>query len=289
MNAKAQQLNTNIFLLLGIFFTLSACSGDGSSGPDCRYDAAWARGECDIDFDFDFEEALFRPGGIWHANNATGRPVDLYVTESGQLRFVDGFGSQGVGQFFSAVGDPDDANNANFSVFADFTMVTQPGATFADDTTLADCSFMGTTVRRQSMTLTLTCETATGLRFQEEFEFSFDTIYDRIPSLQAISGTYESADGLVLSIAANGTGFMQDPTSECVTNTQAFFLDPSRNIYRFEINVNNCIGDDAVLNGADFAGYAILDNTFSPELLTVVATGEIDGVMVSLLADFDRL
>jgi hypothetical protein len=198
----------------------------------------------------------------------------------GGFQFVDGSGNQGSGNL--VVGDGD-------TVAGNFQLVTQLGETFADGTTVADCTISGTIIERQSLTMTENCTTAAGLQIQEMLSLNFDTLYNRDASLAIIAGMYETPVGSILNIASDGVIFVQDAVSGCVTNGQVSITLTNANIYFYEYGIDNCIGPDAIWNGSSFSGLAVLDNTFSPELLTVAVIGEVGGVAISLAVENVRL
>ena len=265
-------------LSLATALLITACGGGGSSGgPDCRFNEDWINGRCRVEI---IITPITLPGGIWRGVDSDGRDVVAFVTVFGGFQFVDGSGNQGSGNL--VVGDGD-------TVFGNFQLVTQLGETFADGTTVADCAFSGTIIERQSLTMTENCTTAAGLQIQEMLSLNFDTLYNRDASLAIIAGMYETPIGSILNIASDGVIFVQDAVSGCVTNGQASVTLSNANIYFYEYGIDNCIGPDAIWNGSSFSGLAVLDNTFSPELLTVAVIGEVGGVAISLAVENVRL
>jgi hypothetical protein len=174
-------------------------------------------------------------------------------------------------------------------VDSDFRLVTQRGETFADGTTSADCTFSGTIIERQTLTVTENCVTSGGFQFQERLILYFDILYNQDSSLATISGLYETTTGNVLSIDSDGAIFAQDPVSGCVVNGQVGVTTSFANIYTYDYNIDNCDGPDAIWNGSSFGGLAVLDNTFSPEQLIVAVIGEVGGDSVSVVEVYERL
>lgn len=281
MDNKTIRTHINNLILTGLLLAMAACSGGGGSEPDpnCRLSADGTTvSPCNIEITV---TPITLPGGIWRGVDSGGRDVVAFVTVSGRFQFIDGFGNQGSGNLDVGNGD---------TVASNFQLVTQLGATFADGTTLADCTFSGTIIHRQSLTMTESCMTTAGLQFQETLVLNFDTLYDRDASLATIAGMYETPVGSILSIASDGSIFVQDAVSGCVTNGQVALTPPtSPNLYDFQYQIDNCIGQDAIWNGSSFGGLAVLDNTFSPELLTIAVIGDVGGVAISLVVEYERL
>jgi len=266
-------------LLLATALLTTACGGGGSSGgPDCRFNEAWISGQCSIG---DIAVTpITLPGGIWRGVDSVGRDVVAFVTVFGDFQFVDGSENQGSGKL--VVGDGD-------TVTSNFQLVTQLGDTFADGTTVADCTFSGTIIERQSLAMTENCTTAAGLQIQEMLSLNFDTLYNRDASLEIIAGMYETQVGSILNITSDGVIFVQDAVSGCVANGQASITLSNANTYFYEYRIDNCIGPNAIWNGSGFSGLAVLDNTASSELLTIAVIGEVGGVAISLVVENVRL
>ena len=269
--------NAKIFAGLAIAILLSACGGGGGGGPDCRFNEAWVNGQCTVEI---IIPPITIPDGIWRGVDSGGRDVAAFVNRFSSFQFVDGFRNQGSGVLVVGTGDVVDSN---------FQLVTQLGATFTDGTTAADCTFSGTIIERQTLTVTENCITSTGLQFQEILILTFDALYNRDSSLAIIAGTYQTPIGSTLSIGSDGVIFVQDAISGCVTNGQVGIAVSFANMYFFDYGIDNCIGADAIWNGSSFSGLAFLDNTFSPESLEYAVIGEVGGVPVSVVVRNDRI
>ncbi len=271
MDDKTARSFLNNLVIAMLLLAMAACSTESDAGPDCRYNENWLNGQCRVDEIT--VTPITIPGGIWRGVDADNRDVVALVTAFGAFQFVDGFGNQGSGNLVVGGGD---------TVASNFQLVTKRGATFADGTTLADCTFSGTIVERQFLTMTQSCVTTAGLQFQESLLLQFDTLYNRDASLAAIAGVYETPDGSMLSIASDGMIFVQDPVSGCVTNGQVSMTLSNANMYLYEYEIDNCTGTDAIWNGSSFAGLAVLDDRFSPESLIFAVIGEVGAVAISL-------
>jgi len=279
MNKSLKRFILGILTLTLFTFALAACGGGGGSvDPNCRLNPDGSfTGGCGVVIPV---TSITLPGGIWRGVDSGGRDVVAFITVFGGFQFVDGSGNQGSGNL--VVGDGD-------TVAGNFQLVTQLGETFADGTAVADCTFSGTIIERQSLTMIEKCTTAAGLQFREMLSLNFDTLYNRDASLAIIAGMYETPVGSILNIASDGVIFVQDAVSGCVTNGQASITLSNANIYFYEYGIDNCIGPDAIWNGSSFSGLAVLDNTFSPESLTVAVIGEVGGVAISLAVENERL
>lgn len=262
--------------LVGLAITMAACSS-GSGGPDCRFNEAWLNGQCTVEITI---PPITIPDGIWRGVDSGGREVVAYVNRFSSFQFVDGFKNQGSGVLVVETGDV---------VSSNFQLVTQQGATFADGTTAADCTFSGTITARQTLNVTENCRTDTGLQFQEILILTFDALYLRVSSLATIAGMYTTQAGSTLSIASDGEIFVQDNLSGCVTNGQVGIAVSFANMYFIDYRIDNCTGAGAIWNGSSFSGLAFLDNTFSPESLEYAAIGEVGDVPVSVVVRNDRI
>lgn len=273
-------MNTNIpctpattLPLFSLLLVLAGCSSSTDSGPDCRYNEAWLAGECTVP-----AIELEVSSGIWKGTDTAGRDVLLLVAGNGNFQYVDGAHNQAAGYLpFKA------------QVAGTFDLVAPFGQTFADGSTLANCSFTSSLVERVSLDLTPSCTTTGGLAFSETLELVFDPLYDRNSSLETIAGTFQTAAGNVLSIAADGLIFAQDASTGCVINGRIDLYSPSFNIYGVTLEYDNCAGAEAALNGSVFAGFAALDNSAAPETLVLALIGDVETSAASLFERAERL
>ena len=212
------------------------------------------------------------PSGSWTGIDSNGGLIIALVTETGRFHIIDEFLNQGSGSL--------SVSNGN-DVTANFQLVTPLGITFPDGTTLRDCTLSGTVTERQTMTVTGNCTTTAGLQDQITVTLNYDAIYERDSSLATIASLYDDGSGIVTDIASDGMIFEQDPVLGCVTIGQVSVIDPDFNLYDFQFGLSNCTGPDAILNGASFVGLGLLDDTFPPEVLLVLVTGDVAGTLVS--------
>lgn len=258
-------IRASIFVFGALFIasTISGCGGGGGGG----------------DGTVNPPVVNVSPGGFWFGIDSDGSEIAAIVTETGRfhfLRFDDlsqGFGILSV------------SNGNNLS--GNFQLVTQLDWVFPDGTTLANCTLSGTVSERQNVAITTNCTTTASNIFQTTATLDYDNLYDRDSSLATISGTFLGATS-VINIAGNGVIFVQDPATGCVSNGLVQIINSSYNVYDLEFTNSNCLGEYAILNGVVFEGLAVLDNTFVPELLVVTVTGEVAGVLVSLINFFPR-
>jgi len=216
------------------------------------------------------------PGGFWQGIDSDGGSISMVVTENGRFHFVDADLSQGSG-----VLSVSDANE----IESNFQFVTQRGSTFADGTTSMFCALSGTVAERQTMTISVDCNNLAGLQDTFEATLSNKELYERDSSLAAIAGNYQG-DKIVLDVAGDGSVFSQDPGIGCVVNGQVNIIDNAFNAYDVEFTYNNCVEQAATLNGSDFVGIALLDDTVSPEALFITAIGNTDGDVPSFEGNF---
>ena len=216
------------------------------------------------------------PGGFWQGEDSNGGSISLVVTEAGRFHLVNADLSQGSG-----VLGVSDANE----IESNFQYVTQRGSTFADGTTSMFCALSGTIAERQTMTISVDCSNTAGFRDTFEATLSSKELYERDSSLDAIAGNYQG-DKVVLDVAADGSVFSQDPGTGCVVNGQVNIIDNAFNVYDVEFTYSNCVEQAAMLNGSDFVGIALLDDTVVPEALFVAAIGNTDGDVPSFEGNF---
>ena len=257
----------------GLLLVAAGCSESSVDGPDCRYNEDWANGRCSANL-----SPPATPSGIWSGTDSEGRDVLLLVSVGGTFQYVDASGNQGS-SFFPA----------ESWIMSGFELVSPLGQSFADGTTLANCNFTGDLVERETIDLTQECTTSLGLRFSETLAFDFNALYDRGSSLATISGTYRMESGSVLSIDADGATFMQDATTGCITNGRISVMVSRSNLYRVTLQHDSCTGPQAVLNGVDFSGFALLDDTGTVDALVAATIGYAEGTAVSLLQQGARL
>jgi hypothetical protein len=203
-------------------------------------------------------------GGVWEGTDSDGDDIVGLVTEDGAFHFIDPFG-QGFGTA--------SVSNGN-EVSATYTYVADLGTTFSDGSTSASCTFTGTVVERQSLTVNSECTSTTGNTSQVSVTLAYNALYNRSANLATIEGLYDDL-GDVLSIDSAGLLFEQDATDGCVLNGQVSVVDPAFNAYEVEFLVEGCNAGLQELNGTTWSGIATLDNTVSPEELIFGVVGDV--------------
>jgi hypothetical protein len=88
-----------------------------------------------------------------------------------------------------------------------------------------------------------------------ELFLTYHSTYERPSSLAILQGTYRTPDEL-LAVDSQGVIFYQSSTNGCTGNGLAEIIDPDYNMYRVEIDIDGCAGDDAIRNGLSFSGLA---------------------------------
>ena len=218
-------------------------------------------------------------GGAWVGTDSGENQILALVTESGRLNWIlldtgeQGFGTVSVQGMTTTI---------------EYTLVAPWGLTLADGSTSATCDGTGTISERQSWHAPINCTTSLGGSIESIIGFNYDAMYDRDSSLVLIAGDYDDS-GLVMSVSATGEIFEQDPASGCVVNGQVSIIDSQFNVYDVSITYSNCAGDEAVLNGAVFAGLGILDDTVVPETAIFGVTGAVGNETYSVVNALPRL
>ena len=221
------------------------------------------------------------PAGIWKGTDSDGSQVIALVAEGGGFKLIGDDFNQGFGIIVVTNGN---TVSGNYFVAPEF------GFALPDGTTRAVCGLgQGTLAERQSITVTVDCATTAGLQHQTTLILSYSALYGRNSSLATIAGNYDDGAGNVLNIAADGTMFEQDVGTSCVTNGQASIILSEFNLYSISLDLSNCMGQDAILNGSTFRGRATLDDTVAPEQLLIAVDGDVGGNIVSIVELVDRL
>ncbi len=195
------------------------------------------------------------PGGIWRGTDAdSGFAITGLVTETGRADFLRADGAQFTGQVSTA----DSTLSASGEAFA--------ATTFADGSTHGQWSLAGTLQERQSISATLVLTTDNGTATQEALELTFDPLYNRPSSLEAVAGGYAPSDGGFELFISNGN--LQLSELICEFGGQIAPIDSSYNIYQVHMTTK-C--DNGSTSEGD--GMATLDNTASPEQLLMGLVG----------------
>lgn len=85
-----------------------------------------------------------------------------------------------------------------------------------------------------------------------------NSVYTRDSSLATIAGTYVDGEQ-VLAIDSHGDIFLQDRT--CSGGGKVELIDPNFNMYRMELEVSACAGNEVYAVGSTFSGLAYLSDS----------------------------
>jgi hypothetical protein len=112
------------------------------------------------------------------------------------------------------------------------------------------------------------------------WSLTFSNLYDNASSLSDISGNYSDAssgdpfNGAIVSISGTGAMTAQSADSGCVLNGQVSTANVSNNAYEVSYSLESCAGADAVLNGIEFTGLALLNTGVSPAQVVIGVKGQ---------------
>lgn len=220
------------------------------------------------------------PGGIWAGTLGTGQEVLGLVAESGEFHFLD---VDELVQYFGTVSVNGTAVSAQFTGFAVL------GFGFPDGTTRGTGSLTGTVQARSTFTASSTFQTSAGNSNTNAINLTYDAAYDRDSSLATIAGNFRDViTGAIVNISSGGVAFSQNPATGCVLNGTVSIINTQFNAYRVQYSYSSCQGANAILNGTTFRGLAALDNSNSPEVLVVLAQGQIGSTGVAAIEALER-
>ena len=237
---------------------LSGCGGGSGSGPS-------GSGYAD-------QTPTQGLGGVWSGTDAgTGLALNGIIDESGYFHFVRADGVQYVGTATATV----NSISANFDGY-------QPiGQTFSDGSTYGSGSISGSLSLRTSMQLTDQFTTANGSSTSGSVSLAYNQWSYVGPggaSLAIVSGNYtDQSSGDVVSITSGGVVTWQDATTGCVGNGTISVTISTNSVYQVQFSYENCQGQYATLNGAQFTGLAALNTSVSPMQAIVGVTGQASG------------
>lgn len=179
---------------------------------------------------------FFSAGGIWEGTITTsGGSAKAFrglVTEDGEFGVVV---SNQVG--FLAIGQGDTQGNDRFQATA--TAFASSGSTLPDGSTRATGTFQGTFITGSRLSGTYSVGGETG-----SFDLRYQSLYDRLPSLAALSGVWTLAQAPgspPVTMAINSNGDLTLSTSSgCTANGRFVIVDPEFNAYRSSGTFGNC-------------------------------------------------
>jgi hypothetical protein len=218
------------------------------------------------------------PGGIWRGTESvSGLTVVGLIDESGELHFIRSDNTQYVGR----------VTTAGNSVTASIEGFTQFGYQFADGATHGTGSVSGSITARSSMNLNTQFQTDNGTSSSGTLNLTFDSGYNRASSLAKISGNYLDGSDTI-TVSSNGDIFEQDPNTGCVVNGTVSIINASYNAYRLQYSFSSCFGQAAVLNGLQFSGLGMLDNTQTPEHAIIGVTAHSGATKLAIVLNLPR-
>ncbi len=205
------------------------------------------------------------PGGIWRGTESvSGQQVVGVVDEAGEFHFIRADNVQYTG----TVSTSGTSFSASLEGFAPY------GFAFSDNSTHGTGKVSGNIQARASLDGNTQFTTDAGSTSTGTLTLKFDSLYNRASSLTTISGNFSnSADGTVVTVSADGAVFSQNPSTGCVVNGTVSIINATYDVYRVQLSNSNCQGQYAALNGVQFTGLAVLDNTETPEVAIVGVTG----------------
>ena len=216
-------------------------------------------------------------GGYWEGVDDQGALLTVLASDDGAFHYFSDSGAQGTGT----------ATVNSRSVSIDMMLAAPLGATLSDGSATADCTATGRLFQRFEFDLTLSCTTDMGATLDSTVTLTFNSVFDLDSSLATVAANYD-ANGVVLTLMSDGTMFEQDPNTGCVLNGQITPLDPRFNMYDLAFTFASCTGADAKLNGVDFTGLAIYDDTQTPNVLFGGVTGVVDGELTAVAISVPR-
>lgn len=199
-------------------------------------------------------------GALWWEPNA-GFPggaqnIRLLVAETGEFRLVL---YPHTDQYFAARNEQIigtfSVNGGDISTIGDAVWVGPVNST-GDD--WAAFGMAGDFETGESISGTFQANWAGSGHIEERvgtLSMNYHSLYENPSSLDILQGTYTTTDESV-AISKQGVIFYQSAVTGCTGNGTVEIIDPDFNMYRVEIDLDNCTGDEAVRNGLTFTGLA---------------------------------
>ena len=169
-----------------------------------------------------------------------------------------------------------------------YTLVPVLGSTLYDGSESASCAGTGTIQERTSLSIAVDCTTSNGDPFSATANLTYDAIYEDDSALTTIAGSYTTSNGVIYTVASDGSLFAQDQISGCVINGTVSIIDVQYNLYNVGWTYANCQPPADNFNGSAFNGFTFLNTAIAPEQIVFFVTGDIGGVPVSQAFSLDR-
>ncbi len=205
------------------------------------------------------------PTGIWTGTDSvTGLSITGYIDSADEAVFMRSDGAQFVGP----VTVSDSTLAATLTGYADFPN------TFSDNSTYGLGTLNGSVTAGSTLTGTLSFTTNGGTAQSGSWSLNYSTLSTLTSSLSSVTANYtDSTTGSTITIDGNGVMTGQSATYGCVLNGSITVSDSSYDVYSVAFTWESCTGTFAALNGVQFTGLAALNNTNSPNVLTIAVAG----------------
>jgi hypothetical protein len=212
--------------------------------------------------------------GIWvGTDSASGLALTGIINAAGLADFIRSDGTQYIGTV--------QVSGTALAVALD--VYTQFGTQFADGSTYAVGTLNATLSTADSISGSVAFTTSANSTVDSTWSLTFSTLYNNASSLSVISGNYSDAstgdplDGATVSISGSGALTAQSATTGCVMNGQISTANTSNDAYEVSYTLENCTGANAVLNGIELSGLAVLNSSVSPVQIVLGAKGQSSG------------
>jgi hypothetical protein len=212
--------------------------------------------------------------GIWvGTDSASGLTLTGVVNSGGVADFIRSDGTQYVGTVQTA-GD---------TLVMALSIYTQFGSEFSDGSTYGLGTLNASAVSDTAIDGTLSFTTTNNSTVSSNWSLSFSNLSNATSSLKGVSGNYADASttdpltGATVSINGSGAITAQSAATGCVLNGTIATADISENVYEVSYTLGSCAGADAVLNGIEFTGLALLNSAASPAQLIIGVKGQNNG------------
>ena len=199
-------------------------------------------------------------GGIWAGSAQANDPGEmrLLVAETGEFHWITPSGW--YQKIFGTFRTGDRSLTSNDAIWV-----------WIDGLTWLETEFVGVNMTGEldeDSNLSLSYETDSNPGSHGTLSFAAcNSVYTRGSSPASIAGTYVDGD-MMLAIDGQGEIYLQDRT--CVGSGTVEPIDPGYNMYRMELVVNSCAGNEVYAIGSTFSGLAYLGDSgpgFTGDLL----------------------
>jgi hypothetical protein len=253
-------MRTRFLAMMALALATVSCGSDGQGGSSSSTSST--------------STTTASAAGIWTGtDSASGLTLTGIVDAAGLADFIR---SDGV-QYIGPVQVAGTALVVTLNVYAQF------GAQFSDGSTYGVGTLNATVTTDSSISGSLDFTTSDNNTGTSTWSLTFNTLYDNASSTSVISGNYTDAstgdplNGAIVSISGTGAMTAQSATTGCVLNGQISTTDSSNDVYEASYTLENCNGADAVLNGIEFTGLAILNSSASPAQVAIGVSGQSSG------------